>query len=80
MHLQKVRSSITGYWLHEALHRIRNTRKSPEAQSSSRSGLSWEEEAEFRPLQREDAKSGSRPNFLGRSGIAVYSMKETRVR
>lgn len=65
------------------LHRIRNPRKSPKAQSCSRSELFLGEEAEFRPLQTEDAKSGSRLSFLGRmlrSGTAICSPKETRVR
>lgn len=65
------------------LRRIRNPRKSPKAQSCSRSELFLGEEAEFRPLQTEDAKSGSRRSFLGRmfrSGTAICSLKKIRVR
>jgi len=65
------------------LHRIRNPRKSPKAQSCSRSELFLGEEADFRPLQTEDAKSGSGCSFLGRilrSGTAICSLKELRVR
>lgn len=45
---------VAGYWFHEGqgifMRRIRNPRKSPKAQSCSKSELFLEEEAEFRLL------------------------------
>lgn len=87
MYIQKVclglLSPVISYTKVQAfLRRIRNPRKSPKAQSRSRSELFLGEEAEFRPLQTEDAKSGSILSFLGRmlrSGTAICSPKEIRV-